>query len=619
MLTPFSWDVPGSVNRQVAALADRFTAMGHQVTVIAPSNNKAEVRSARRRVKAVLLDRRTTIFAPDEPYPHYFFAGGTYSIRYNRAVRVIAAPLDLISNIDVLIESEGFDVLHLHEPFAPSIGWTALRHARCPLVATFHSSAERQRTYGPARAIFQRFFESFDAVTATSQATLDAISRQYPGDYHLIPGGVDLDRMSPLAERSPGPLRILFVGSESRRRGLGVLLRSLRHLADLAGEVELHVCGAETQEQRFGWMVPDEFLGRVSFHGRATESKLDHLYAEADIFCAPALAGESSTGALLEAMASGAAVVVSDVAGYNEVVHDRAEGLVVPARDARALALALRALVEAPDLRRDCARSGLETVQQSYSLAASVATLARVYEDVSARVRKPAARTGRRTVELFADLHMHSSHSKDCVISVADLLARASEIGLDVVAITDHNTVAGGLEGRELADRHGVRVIVGEEVMTSEGEVIGLFLEETIPPGMSFAETIDAIKSQGGVVYVPHPFDRLHAVPSRAALLASVTDLDVMEVFNSRIAFPGFNVQAERFALRYGIPAAAGSDSHVLPGLGTAITGMDEFSGPHDFVAALADSRIIRRRKSLIYLQSLKFIQTNLEPRGRQR
>jgi predicted metal-dependent phosphoesterase TrpH len=197
---------------------------------------------------------------------------------------------------------------------------------------------------------------------------------------------------------------------------------------------------------------------------------------------------------------------------------------------------------------------------------------------------------------------------------VADSLERAREVGLDVVAITDHDTAAGGLEARELADRYGVRVIVGEEVKTSEGEVIGLFLERTIPGGMAFAETIAAIREQGGVVYVPHPFDRLHTIPSPKVLRANVADIDVVEVFNSRLAFPGFNELAERFAQRYRLPAAAGSDAHVLPGIGTTLCGIDDFTGPGDFVAALAESRIVRRPRSRIYLQSLKLIQTAIGP-----
>ena len=97
-----------------------------------------------------------------------------------------------------------------------------------------------------------------------------------------------------------------------------------------------------------------------------------------------------------------------------------------------------------------------------------------------------------------------------------------------------------------------------------------------------------------------------------------MADIDVLEVFNSRLAFPGFNEQAERFARRYRIPAAAGSDAHVLASLGTALTGMDDFTGPDDFVEALAESRIVRRPKSYLYLQSLKFVQTNLEGQARE-
>ena len=125
-------------------------------------------------------------------------------------------------------------------------------------------------------------------------------------------------------------------------------------------------------------------------------------------------------------------------------------------------------------------------------------------------------------------------------------------------------------------------------------------------------ETIAAIREQGGIVYVPHPFDRLHTIPSPAVLRANVAGIDVVEVFNSRLAFPGFNEMAERFAQRYLLPAAAGSDSHVLPGIGTTLCGIDDFTGPRDFVQALAESRIVRRPPSRIYLQSLKLLQTTM-------
>jgi glycosyltransferase involved in cell wall biosynthesis/predicted metal-dependent phosphoesterase TrpH len=615
MVTPFSWTVPCGVNRHVAALAEQFTAMGHRVTVIAPSDDRAAVRDARARVRAGLLEEKTSVFAADEPYPRFFFAGGTYPMRYKRSIKVIAAPVDLISNVDVLLELEHFDLLHVHEPFAPSLGWTALRHATCPLVATFHGHSERLHQFWLTRPVFQRYFESFDAVLAASQAAKETASRSFPGEYRVIPGGVDLRRFSPQTPPATGPLRLLFVGAESRREGLGMFLRALRRLSDLAAGVEIDVCGADTQEQRFAHLVPPAFAGRTIFHGRVSDDRLVALQRAADIFCAPSLATDALGVALLEAMAAGSTVVASDLPGYDELIDDGVNGLLVPARQPRALAAALRRAITEPELRSACSRAGRERVQ-SYRWEAVADQVADVYHEVAARRRHQQHRQHRQR-ELFADLHVHSHFSKDCTTSVPDLLMRARELGIDVLAITDHDSVAGGLEGRSLASRYDVRVIVGEEVKTAEGEVIGLFLEETIPPGMSFAATIAAIRQQGGVVYVPHPFDRLHTVPSRAILKANVADLDVIEVFNSRIAFPAFNEQAERFAQRYQIPAAAGSDAHVLPGLGTALTGMDEFSGRDDFVAALVDSRIVRRPKCLLYLQSLKFLQNKVDARSR--
>jgi glycosyltransferase involved in cell wall biosynthesis/predicted metal-dependent phosphoesterase TrpH len=627
MVTPFSWTVPSSVNRHVAALAAQFTALGHRVTVIAPSDDKAQVREARARVRAVLLEEQQTIFSPDEPFPRFFYAGGTYPTRYKRTSKVIAAPVDLISNIDVLLQAEKFDLLHVHEPFAPSLGWTALRHAACPLVATFHGHSERLRQYWLARPIFQRYFESFDAVLAVSQAARDTASRAFPGEYTVIPGGVDLARFHPAAGWPAGdggpaagaaaagaaqrPVHLLFAGAESHREGLGLLLRALRRLEHLAPQLHLHVCGADTQEQRFAWLVPAAFAERVTFHGRVSDERLAELHRDADIFCAPSLTTESAGLAVLEAMASGDAVVASDLPGYDELIDDGVSGLLVPARRPRALAQALERLVGAPDERAALASAGLKRAP-IYGWDVVAGNVAGVYDDVAGRLRRHQRRAVRQR-ELFADLHVHSNHSKDCTMEVAEVLARARDLGIDVLAITDHNSVDGGLEGRGLAAAYGLRVIVGEEVKTAEGEVIGLFLERAIPAGMSFAATIAAIREQGGVVYVPHPFDRLHTVPSRAVLKANVADLDIVEVFNSRIAFPAFNEQAERFALRYRIPAAAGSDSHVLPGLGTALTAIDDFSGPSDFVAAFADSRIVRRPKSLLYLHGLKFLQTKVD------
>lgn len=618
ILTPFLWDVPSGVNRQVAALVERLTARGHAVTVIAPSSDRAAVAEARRRVQAVLTGERERVFLDDEPYPRYFFAGATYGVRHSGSMRLIAAPADLMANIDVLLEAESFDVLHLHEPFVPGLGWTTLRHASCPLVATFHANPERMAPFWATLPRLRRLFDSLDAAVASSRVARDTAAASFPGAYRIIPPGVDLERFHPAPADAPAgaPLRLVFAGTESRRKGLGVLMRALRLLEDRAGELTLDVCGHEAQERRYARLVPPAFAGRVRFHGRLAGDDVPELLRACDVLCAPSLGPETAGVALLEAMASGLVVVASRLPGYDEVVTDGRDGVLFPRRDPRALAAAITALLDDPAARRRLAAEGLRSVRR-YDWERVTSEVEAVYREVAGRRRAALPRRRRQQRELFADFHIHSHHSKDCVMPVADILERAREEGLDVVAIADHDSAAGGLEARELADRYGVRVIVGEEVKTSEGEVIGLFLERTIPGGMTFAETVAAIKDQGGIVYVPHPFDRLHTIPSPRVLRANVASIDVVEVFNSRLAFPGFNELAERFAQRYRLPAAAGSDSHVLPGIGTALCGMDDFSGPGDFVEALAESRIVRRPRSLIYLQSLKFIQTNLVPAPR--
>ncbi|HEX3510301.1 MAG TPA: PHP domain-containing protein [Solirubrobacteraceae bacterium] len=222
---------------------------------------------------------------------------------------------------------------------------------------------------------------------------------------------------------------------------------------------------------------------------------------------------------------------------------------------------------------------------------------------------------GRPLIDI--DLHMHTDHSPDCATPVEVLLATAREQGLGAIAVTDHNEVSGALEARAQADSFGVKVIVGEEVKTaSEGEVIGLFLERKIPRGLTLRETIAQIRDQGGVVYVPHPFDRMHSVPDYEHLVPVIGDVDAIEVFNPRVAIQAFNDEAARFAAKYRITAGAGSDSHVAQGLGSVRVRMRDFDGPQEFVQSLREAEIHTRPSSLLYVQALKFLQTRATPRA---
>jgi len=299
------------------------------------------------------------------------------------------------------------------------------------------------------------------------------------------------------------------------------------------------------------------------------------------------------------------------------VLEDGALGLLFEPGDVDTLAAQLRRLIsDAPLRERLAARVAAERAGLAWSAVADRAEA--LYAEVAARRHAPrtsgAARTRLEARKLIdVDLHMHTDHSHDCATPVEALLATARDEGLGAIAVTDHNEVSGALAAREMAAEYGVKVIVGEEVKTAhQGEVIGLFLEERIPRGLSLQETIAEIRRQGGLVYVPHPFDRMHSVPDYEHLLAVVEDVDAIEVFNPRIAIPAYNEEAVRFAAKYRIVGGAGSDSHVAQGLGSVRIRMRDFDGPEDFLASLADADIIGRPSSLYYaqVQALKFLQT---------
>jgi predicted metal-dependent phosphoesterase TrpH len=255
--------------------------------------------------------------------------------------------------------------------------------------------------------------------------------------------------------------------------------------------------------------------------------------------------------------------------------------------------------------------------------------LERIYAELAARRRDPRGDPGLRRrlagrEPIDVDMHMHTDHSHDCATPVEVLLATAREQDLGAICVTDHNEISGALVAREQAQRSDshppVKVVVGEEVKTaSQGEVIGLFLEERIPRGLSMAETIAEIRRQGGLVYVPHPFDRLHAVPDYEHLLPVLDEVDAIEVFNPRVAIGAFNDEAARFATKYRIAAGAGSDSHVAQGLGSVRVRMRDFDGPHEFLQSLRDAEILTRPTSLLYVQALKFLQTRATPPSARR
>ena len=197
---------------------------------------------------------------------------------------------------------------------------------------------------------------------------------------------------------------------------------------------------------------------------------------------------------------------------------------------------------------------------------------------------------------LKADLHMHSEYSMDCSMPLEKIIERCREVGINCIALCDHGTAEGALKLREMAP---FTVIVAEEILTHHGEIMGMFLQETIPSGLSVPETLERIRAQGGLVCVPHPFDtfRKSAMQSRA-LEEIVDQIDLIEVLNARGVLARDSKRAEAFAARHGITPSAGSDAHTPVEIGNAWVEMPEFEGRDDFLQALEQGKILGRRTS---------------------
>ena len=193
---------------------------------------------------------------------------------------------------------------------------------------------------------------------------------------------------------------------------------------------------------------------------------------------------------------------------------------------------------------------------------------------------------------LRVDLHTHTMWSGDSTTTPEEFAAAVGASGLDVVCITDHNAIAGAVE---LQDRLDARVIVGEELRTAAGEIIGLFLTDRVPMGVGHLDAAKAIRDQGGVVYIPHPFDPMRRNLSEPALyeLAENDLIDAVEVLNAKTSLTSLNRRAAAFAAEFGIVGGAGSDGHVPDALGAAYVEIDEFATPLEFLAALATGDIV--------------------------
>jgi hypothetical protein len=197
---------------------------------------------------------------------------------------------------------------------------------------------------------------------------------------------------------------------------------------------------------------------------------------------------------------------------------------------------------------------------------------------------------------LKADFHIHTKYSMDCHNELEDIVKRCQKLGLTCIAIADHDAVEGGLELQKIAP---FKVSVAEEVLTHQGEVMGMFLKKRIAGGIPLQQAIAAIKEQGGLVNIPHPFDPMRGLRVSADEFEKLApQIDLIEVFNARVPTTQTNTKAENFAGEHNLPGTAGSDSHSIPEMGSVAVTMNDFNNPAEFLAALRTAKIEGKRAS---------------------
>ena len=563
LVTPFAWSQPHDVNEHVTGVATELRGLGHSVTVLASSNRARDLAAGRR---ALLdgFDSEVVVLGPAMPI--------------SRRSR-IGVPVGARANLSLALALGRFDVVHGFEPGLPSLSYLALRDAQALTVASFLSP--ERLGYPPGKAQRDRLLARLDALVATNEETAEAAAVRFPGHYRVIGEGVDTTLFRPGAKRN----LIILEWRPNERAVLRGVFRALEELPDW----ELLLLRTKPLAGRPS--IPRSFRDRVHIRTARDGAARAPLLAETSFFV-PALAGLNRVR--LEAAAAGCAIVAPP--GMREQPE------LAGAEVAR--------LAEDPDFRRRKAERTLRDAER-HGFTDVALELDALYQELTKRRHTPraAAEPLADREWILCDLHMHTSWSHDCAVDPADLVMHAEAIGLGAIAVTDHNAIGGALETAQLAGDHELVVIPGEEIKTDgQGEVIGLYLRKEIPRGMSFAETVAAIREQDGIVYLPHPFDRMHSIADPATLQYHLADIDIFEVYNARLLFEAYNDEALRFARKYNLTMGAGSDAHVLQGVGTGALRMRAFHGREEFLQSLQSAQVLRRPRSLVYLQSLKWM-----------
>jgi phosphatidylinositol alpha-mannosyltransferase len=339
LVSPYVYPLPGGVTQHVQFLYENLRLRGHQVRIITSSHGLQ--RSSEGDIIRI---------------------GKGFSVPTNGSVGTLTVSPRFISQVNDVLERERFDVLHFHEPFVPFLSPIVLRLSTSVNVATFHAYGGWSPAYEFGRRFMGGYARRLHGRIAVSAAARHFIDRYFPGDYKVIPNGVDVARFRravPISRWQDGTRNLLFVGRHEPRKGLLDLLKAYRILRKTGCECRLLVVGSGPQEREARRYVMTRRLGGVEFLGRVSDAEKAQLYKTADVYVSPATGGESFGIVLLESMAAGTPIVCSDIHGYKGVVRRGREALLVPPRKPKAVAAAVGQLLRDDELRARMSAEGI--------------------------------------------------------------------------------------------------------------------------------------------------------------------------------------------------------------------------------------------------------------------
>ncbi len=344
LVSPYVYPLPGGVTQHVRYLYENLRLRGHDVRILTSSHG---------------LQRASE--------GDVIRLGKGFSVPTNGSVGTITLSPRYISQVQDVLERERFDVLHFHEPFVPFLSLVLLRESRSVNVATFHAYGGWSPAYEFGSRALRGYADRLHGRIAVSAAARHFIDRYFPGDYKVIPNGVDMDRFRravPLARWQDGTRNILFVGRFEPRKGVLDLLKAYRILRKTGCECRLLLVGGGPQEREARRYVATRRLRGVEFVGRVSDDERDQLFRTADVYVSPATGRELFGIVLLEAMAAGAPIVASDIHGYKGVVRRGREALLVPPRAPKQIALSIGRLLGDPELAAAMSLAGIQRAEE---------------------------------------------------------------------------------------------------------------------------------------------------------------------------------------------------------------------------------------------------------------